>query len=84
MQFDGAPGDPTYHYHSIYDSFTYMDKFLDPGFHKHVDAAKVLGLTSMFENSRPVLTVVLRLADSLVLPLNTTQYSIELKSYLHK
>ncbi|ORY34010.1 hypothetical protein BCR39DRAFT_518112 [Naematelia encephala] len=72
MEFQYAPKDPTYHYHSIYDSFTWQDKFMDPGFHKHTDVAKVIGV------------VLLRLSDSLLLPLNTTQYSIELGSYLKK
>lgn len=72
MSFGGAKGDPVYHYHSIYDSFHFMDKFLDPGYHKHVDMAKVMGLA------------LLRLSDSLVLPINVTQYSVELSAYLNK
>ncbi|KAK1922840.1 hypothetical protein DB88DRAFT_492893 [Papiliotrema laurentii] len=64
--------DAVYHYHSIYDSFTWQEKYSDPGFHKHVEIAKILGLTT------------LRLADSLVLPLNTTTYTHELKDYLVK
>ena len=72
--FGYKPGkkDPVYHYHSIYDSFFWMDNFGDPGFHRHVDVAKILGL------------MVLRMADSLVLPINTTQYALELEEYLVK
>jgi len=67
-----GPKDSVYHYHSIYDSFTWQDKFADPGFHKHTDIGKMLGLIS------------LRLADSLILPINTTQYTRDLGYYLAK
>ena len=70
--FDGGPKSAVYHYHSIYDSFAWQDKFSDPGFHTHVDAAKILGL------------ILLRLSDSLVLPINTTQYANDLLYYLSK
>ena len=70
--YTGGPKTPVYHYHSIYDSFAWQEKYGDPGFHKHVEATKILGLLS------------LRVADSLVLPLNTTQYAIELSFYLDK
>lgn len=61
--YSGGPGTPVYHYHSIYDSFTWQDKLVppvngvskrllmtrygDPGFHKHVEASKILGLLCM-------------------------------------
>lgn len=80
--------DPVYHYHSspsallplcprrvlmpattVYDSAYWMDKFGDPGFHRHVTIAKVLGLSA------------LRLADSVVLPINTTTYASSIDSY---
>lgn len=35
--------DPVYHYHSIYDSFHWMDKFCDPGFKLHNAAAQFYG-----------------------------------------
>lgn len=56
--------DPTYHYHSIYDSAYWMDTFGDPTFSRHVAVSKVLGLATM------------RLADSLILPLNVTGESL--------
>ncbi|AAW40887.2 protein-vacuolar targeting-related protein, putative [Cryptococcus deneoformans JEC21] len=68
----GGPKDAVYHYHSIYDSFTWQKKFGDVGFHRHTDAAKVIGL------------LLLRLADGLILPLNTTQYTRDLEYYLEK
>lgn len=70
--YKGGPKDAVYHYHSIYDSFFWQETYSDPGFHRHVEIAKVLGLST------------LRLADSLVLPINTTQYAIELEYYLSK
>lgn len=68
--FGSTPTDAPYHYHSIYDSQMWQEVYADPGFHKHVAVAQHLGL------------LTLRLADSIILPLNTTQYALELDSYL--
>ncbi|KAI6035044.1 Zn-dependent exopeptidase [Pisolithus orientalis] len=68
--FGYTPTDAVYHYHSIYDSQAWQERYGDPGFHRHVAVAKNLGL------------IMLRLADSVVLPLNTTQYAVELDSYV--
>ncbi|KAL5527109.1 hypothetical protein ACEPAG_5900 [Sanghuangporus baumii] len=68
--FAGTPYDAPYHYHSIYDSQRWQLKFADPGFHRHVAVAKNLGL------------LALRIANAITLPLNTTQYSLELDDYL--
>ncbi|KAL1189193.1 putative glutamate carboxypeptidase LAMP1 [Cardamine amara subsp. amara] len=54
-------------YHSMYDDFTWMEKFGDPMFQRHVAMASVLGL------------VALRLADDEFLPFNYTTYASELK-----
>jgi N-acetylated-alpha-linked acidic dipeptidase len=70
--FGATLSDAVYHYHSVYDSQTWQEKYGDPGFHKHVAIAKHLGLVS------------LRLASSIILPINTTQYSLELENYLEK
>ncbi|KAJ3551654.1 hypothetical protein NM688_g4581 [Phlebia brevispora] len=70
QSFFGTPHDAVYHYHSIYDSQRWQEIFADPGFYRHTAVAKHLGL------------VALRLIDSIILPLNTTQYSLELDSYL--
>jgi N-acetylated-alpha-linked acidic dipeptidase len=59
-------------YHSVYDNEYWMEKYGDPGFGRHVVSAKVLGL------------VLLRMADSLVIPLNVTQYATELTDYKNK
>lgn len=68
--FSGTLGDAAYHYHSIYDSERWIELYGDPGFHRHVAVAKHMGLTA------------LRLIDSIILPLNTTQYAFELGVYL--
>ncbi|KAJ0238639.1 glutamate carboxypeptidase LAMP1 [Hirschfeldia incana] len=62
MRFGG--GYPVYH--SMYDDFTWMKKFGDPTFQRHVAVASVLGL------------VALRLADEEVLPFNYVTYASEL------
>jgi len=61
-------------------------RYGDPGFHRHVDAAKILGLLcKLLSGIRDSADeIALRAADSLVLPLNTTQYAIELQYYLEK
>jgi N-acetylated-alpha-linked acidic dipeptidase len=64
--------DAVYHYHSIYDSQHYQEAYADPGFHRHVAVAKYLGLTA------------LSLTDAIILPINTTQYALELGSYLDR
>ena len=68
--FGSTLGDAAYHYHSIYDSERWIEVYGDPGFHRHVAVAKHMGLTA------------LRLIDSIILPLNTTQYAFELGVYL--
>ncbi|KDQ17213.1 hypothetical protein BOTBODRAFT_106011 [Botryobasidium botryosum FD-172 SS1] len=72
LGFRGTYYDAIHHYHSVYDSQRWQEVYGDPGFHRHVAIAKLLGL------------VTLRLADAIVLPLNTTQYSLELGEYLDK
>ncbi|KII94969.1 hypothetical protein PLICRDRAFT_169670 [Plicaturopsis crispa FD-325 SS-3] len=70
--FEQTESDAVYHYHSIYDSQRWQEMYADPGFHRHVAIAKHLGL------------LTLRIADAVVLPLNTTQYAIELDWYVDK
>ncbi|OBZ76727.1 Glutamate carboxypeptidase 2 [Grifola frondosa] len=70
--FSGTPTDAPYHYHSVYDSQRWQELYADPGFYRHVAVAKHLGL------------VALRVADAIILPLNTTQYALELDYYLDK
>ncbi|KAF8076478.1 Zn-dependent exopeptidase [Lyophyllum atratum] len=70
--FGVTPTDAVYHYHSIYDSQHFQEVYADPGFHRHVAVAKHLGL------------LALRLTDSIIIPMNTTQYAFELDDYLAK
>ncbi|KAG8744908.1 hypothetical protein FRC10_009278 [Ceratobasidium sp. 414] len=58
--FGATPTSAVYHYHSIWDSETWMEKYGDPGFLRHVAVSKHMGL------------MLLRLADSIVVPLNVT------------
>ena len=34
--FGGTPTDAVYHYHSIYDTHSWQERYADPGFHRHV------------------------------------------------
>ncbi|KAI0772109.1 Zn-dependent exopeptidase [Trametes elegans] len=70
--FNLSPTDAAYHYHSVYDSETWKERYADPTFKKHVTVANHLGL------------VLLRLIDSTIIPLNTTHYALELGKYLDK
>uniref|UniRef100_G1R094 Aminopeptidase NAALADL1 n=1 Tax=Nomascus leucogenys TaxID=61853 RepID=G1R094_NOMLE len=57
-------------YHTAFDTFDYMDKFLDPGFSSHQAVAQTAG------------SVILRLSDSFFLPLKVSDYSETLRSFL--
>ncbi|KDN35445.1 hypothetical protein RSAG8_11583, partial [Rhizoctonia solani AG-8 WAC10335] len=72
LAFTNTDGDAVYHYHSFYDSEDWMDMYGDPGCLRRVAIAKYWGL------------VLLRIADSFILPLDTTQYALELDDYLNK
>ncbi|XP_003798680.1 N-acetylated-alpha-linked acidic dipeptidase-like protein [Otolemur garnettii] len=57
-------------YHTAFDTFGYVDKFVDPGFSSHQAVARTAG------------SVLLRLSDSFFLPLNVGDYSETLRSFL--
>ncbi|XP_007942980.1 aminopeptidase NAALADL1 [Orycteropus afer afer] len=57
-------------YHTAFDTFGYVDKFVDPGFSSHRAVAQTAGST------------LLRLSDSLILPLNVSDYSETLRGFL--
>ncbi|KAI9258809.1 hypothetical protein BDA99DRAFT_483807 [Phascolomyces articulosus] len=59
-------------YHSVYDSFHWVEKFGDPNFHYHKTMVKIWGL------------LALRLADSTILPLHPGDYASSLKQYAHQ
>ncbi|KAL4081569.1 hypothetical protein V8B97DRAFT_1923813 [Scleroderma yunnanense] len=70
--FTSTLHDPVYHYHSIFDSQTWQELYGDPAFSRHVAIIKHIGLQ------------VLHLSGDIVLPLNTTYYSLQLEAYLDK
>jgi N-acetylated-alpha-linked acidic dipeptidase len=56
-------------YHSIYDSFYWMDRFGDPDYKFHKTMAQFWGLAAM------------RMASSKILPFDYNGYGLKLKSY---
>jgi N-acetylated-alpha-linked acidic dipeptidase len=65
--FDGSYGT----YHSNYDSRYYVDHFSDPGFHVARTLAEVFGV------------IVMRLADSAVLPYRYSHYAHKISDFLN-
>ncbi|XP_076855102.1 aminopeptidase NAALADL1 [Brachyhypopomus gauderio] len=57
-------------YHTAYDTFDYASRYIDPGFTSHQTVARTAG------------NVLLRLADSLLLPFNCSDYAETLEQYL--
>ncbi|KAI9248303.1 hypothetical protein BDA99DRAFT_446309 [Phascolomyces articulosus] len=68
LSFDGDYGV----YHSNYDSFHWMEKYGDPGFHYHQTMVKIWGL------------LTLRLADSPIVPLHPVDYADALSDYVSR
>ena len=67
--FSRGRDDPVYHYHSIYDSEYWQEHFGDVNFHRHTSMAQLIGLSA------------LRMAQSVILPLNITDYTTEIVNY---
>ncbi|KAK2845865.1 hypothetical protein Q7C36_010719 [Tachysurus vachellii] len=57
-------------YHTAYDTFDYVSKYIDPGFTSHQTVARTAG------------NVLLRLADSILLPFKCSDYAETLEQYL--
>ncbi|KAG9354380.1 hypothetical protein JZ751_001087 [Albula glossodonta] len=57
-------------YHTAYDTFNYSSKYIDPGFKSHQTVARTAG------------NVLLRLADSLLVPFNCSDYAETLEKFL--
>lgn len=68
--YNDREGGPVYHYHSNYDSFYWMEKYGDPGWHYHAALAKVWG----------VLTA--HVVESPILQFNATNYAAALAGYV--
>lgn len=85
--FDNTPTDAVYHYHSIYDTHAWQVRYGDPKFRRHVSLYFVKPPNRLFTCIQVAVAqflglIGLRVADSIILPLNTTQYSFELDEYL--
>jgi N-acetylated-alpha-linked acidic dipeptidase len=59
-------------YHSVYDTFRWVEKFGDPGFHYSAVAARIYGLLAM------------RLASADIVPLRFESYAASLRDHLDK
>lgn len=57
-------------YHTAFDSFSWMEKYGDPSFQRHVAVAEIWGL------------LALHLADDRILPFNYLSYASELQEYV--
>ena len=68
----GASENAVYHYHSNYDSFDWMDKFGDKGWHYHVAITKIWALFAA------------NLIETPIIQFNATDYAHGLKIYLQK
>ncbi|KAJ1650860.1 Vacuolar protein sorting-associated protein 70 [Dispira simplex] len=68
MAFTGYSGT----YHSAYDSIHWMEKFIDPDYIYHQTITRLLG------------SVLLRLADDPLIPLDLTAYPPALEGYLNR
>ncbi len=55
MGFRNVASDPVYHYHSNYDSFAWMQRFGDKGFHYHITAAKIWAVLAAYLAEKPVI-----------------------------
>ena len=70
LGFASDPKSAVYHYHSNYDSFLWMDKFGDVGWHYHIAISKIWALMAA------------ALVEMPVIAFNATDYSTGLKQYL--
>lgn len=69
MGFSGSSDSPVYHYHSNFDSWSWMSKFGDPGWHYHVSMARLWAVMTA------------RLVDTPIIPFNATDYADALRDY---
>lgn len=69
MGAGGGPLDPVYHYHSNYDSYAWMERFGDPGFHTHKAIGQYLTL------------LLYHMVNDAVVPLEPSGYVSEFEKY---
>ncbi|OAK98236.1 N-acetylated-alpha-linked acidic dipeptidase-like protein 2 [Phaeosphaeriaceae sp. SRC1lsM3a] len=72
MGAGGGPNDPVYPYHSNYDSYAWMERFGDPGFHTHKAMGQYLTL------------LLYHMVSDDVLPLEPSGYVSELEKYFQE
>ena len=72
LEFGQAKNGPVYHYHSNYDSFTWMERYGDPGFKYHEAIAKIIALLAA------------KLAEEPIVGFNATDYAVGLENYLQR
>jgi N-acetylated-alpha-linked acidic dipeptidase len=72
FSFRPGPKSPVYHYHSNYDSFHWMDKYGDPGWHYHAAITKVWSLLAA------------QLVEAPIIRFNVTDYAVGLGQYLER
>lgn len=53
--FASSPNSAVYHYHSNYDSFSWMDKFGDVGWHYHITVTKIWAVMAAALVERPII-----------------------------
>ena len=70
LGFHGSAESAVYHYHSNFDSFDWMDRFGDKGWHYHVAIAKIWGVFAA------------NLVETPIIQFNATDYASGLKVYL--
>ena len=70
LGFHPLPNSPVYHYHSNYDSFAWMDRFGDKGWHYHIAVTKVWAILAA------------ALVETPILGFNVTNYATGLQHYL--
>lgn len=70
LGFAASKKSPVYHYHSNYDSFAWMDKYGDPGWHYHLAITKVWALFAA------------ALVETPIIAFNATDYAVGLSTYL--
>lgn len=70
LGFRPTESSPVYHYHSNYDSFDWMERFGDPGWHYHVAIAQLWGVLAA------------KMINSPIISFNATDYAVALERYV--
>lgn len=84
--FSPGPGDPVYHYHSNYDSFDWIDNYVNDTWAFHKAATQLLSLYSVTLSQKPVLQIFVEeyatsLSNSLEQILGKFEKTLELTEF---